>query len=214
MMNVSDKRHWYDGWIYDRVLAPNQKVPFDKIAFLIPEGSDVIDIGCGTGRLDFRLSEKCRSILAIDLSEKNILTATSTREKTKAGNIEFIHTDLSSVVGGNKRHFDYAVLSYILHEVSRTERIKILTEAAMVANKIIVSDHKPSTIMVSKIIREILEFGAGPDHYRNFTTYIIDGGIEPLAGKCGLKPIHNEIHNSHLQITVLAKLTNQEKNSR
>lgn len=204
MMNVSDKRHWYDGWIYDRVLAPNQKVPFDRIASLIHVGSDVIDIGCGTGRLAFRLSGNCSSILAIDLSEKNIMTAINTREKIKAGNIEFIHTDLSTVAEGNKKHYDYAVLSYILHEVSRTERIKILNDAALLADKIIVSDHKPSTNMVTKIIREILEFGAGPDHYRNFTTYINDGGIEPLARKCGLKPIHNEIHNSHLQITVLS----------
>lgn len=205
MMNVSDKRHWYDGWIYDKVLAPNQKIAFDKISRLIPDGSKVIDIGCGTGRLAFRISQKCRSVVAIDLSETNIRTATDTRAKLKADNIEFIHSDLSTYTAENKSHFDYAVLSYILHEVNRNERLRILNDTALVARKIIVSDHKPTTNLFACIIREILEFGAGPAHYLNYRTFINDKGIEALAAGCGLKIIHDETHSSHLQIVVLSR---------
>src|SRR5512133_1667570 len=97
MMNVTDKRHWYDGWIYDRLLAPNQKVAFQKITNLVAENSRVIDIGCGTGRLAFRLVGKCKSILAIDLSEKNITTALRTTDLLQIKNVEFIHSDLASI---------------------------------------------------------------------------------------------------------------------
>lgn len=204
-MNVSDKRHWYDGWIYDKILAPNQKIPFDKISRLIPEGSNAIDIGCGTGRLAFLLSRKCRSLLAIDLSEKNIRTATGTKEKLKTDNIEFIHSDLATIVRDHNKRFNFAILSYILHEVNRAERIKILNDTSLIADKIIVSDHKPSTTMTAKIIREILELGAGYGHYQNYRTYINEGGIEILASECGLKIVHNETHASHLQIVVLSK---------
>jgi 2-polyprenyl-3-methyl-5-hydroxy-6-metoxy-1,4-benzoquinol methylase len=29
-------------------------------------------VGCGTGRLEFALADKCRSVLRIDLSKRNI----------------------------------------------------------------------------------------------------------------------------------------------
>ena len=48
---MENKKHWYDGWIYDRIVAPNQKGVFERIEALIREESDVIDIGCATGRL-------------------------------------------------------------------------------------------------------------------------------------------------------------------
>lgn len=118
MMATTNKRHWYDGFIYDKLLAPNQKGSFERISGLISENSDVLDIGCGTGRLALRLAGKCRSVTAIDLSEKNIATAKRTKKENRADNISFIHTSLSDFVREQTVHFDYAVLSYILHEVS------------------------------------------------------------------------------------------------
>lgn len=204
-MKIADKRHWYDGWIYDRLLAPNQKVPFQKISNLIAEGSSVIDIGCGTGRLAFRLAARCRSILAIDLSEKNIKTALRTRDLMKVNSVQFIHSDLASVAREGGKIFDYSVLSYILHEVNTSERIKLLTCAASISEKIIVSDHKPETKTVAGIIREVLEIGAGMDHYSNYRSFINEGGIKQLAAVTGLKIIHEEVHSSHLHIVVLQK---------
>lgn len=205
MMNISDKRHWYDGWIYDRILAPNQVIPFLKISELIPSGSSVIDIGCGTGRLAFRLAEKCRSVLAIDLSEKNIRTASATMEETKPGNITFLHSDLASVINQDGRRYDYAILSYILHEVESDERIRILNDATRIADRIIVSDHLPGASMTGKIIREVMEFFAGREHYMNYRSFINKGGTRYLAYKTGLKITHEEIHADHLHITVLER---------
>lgn len=205
MMSIADKRHWYDGWIYDRLLAPNQQVAFQKIGNLIAEGSSVIDIGCGTGRLDFRVAGRCRSILAIDLSEKNIKTALQTRNLLDVNNVQFIHSDLASVAKEGGRFFDYSVLSYILHEVNTSDRIKLLTDAASISEKIIISDHKPETKIVAKIIREVLEIGSGKDHYSNYRSFINEGGIKQLAATTRLKIIHEEVHSSHLQIMVLQK---------
>jgi SAM-dependent methyltransferase len=205
MMNVADKRHWYDGWIYDRLLAPNQQVAFQKICNLIAEGSSVIDIGCGTGRLDFRLAGRCRSVLAIDLSETNINTALRTRDLLEVNNVQFIHSDLAAVAKEDSKFFDYSVLSYILHEVSTSERIKLLTDAASISEKIIISDHKPEIKIVPKIIREVLEMGAGMDHYSNYRSFINEGGIKQLAAETRLKIIHEEVHSSHLHIVVLQK---------
>jgi len=67
-----NKNHWYDGWFYDKFIAPHQDILFGQIKNLIEPGSTVIDIGCGTGRLAFAISDKSKSVLGIDLSERNI----------------------------------------------------------------------------------------------------------------------------------------------
>ena len=69
---TKNKYHWYDGWFYDVVIAPNQDKLFEQVKNLIEPGSRVIDIGCGTGRLEFAIAGKCQFVLGIDLSEKNI----------------------------------------------------------------------------------------------------------------------------------------------
>ena len=69
---TENKNHWYDGWFYDRIIAPNQDQLFAQIKELIEPQSTVIDIGCGTGRLAFTQGDHCKSVLGIDLSKRNI----------------------------------------------------------------------------------------------------------------------------------------------
>jgi 2-polyprenyl-3-methyl-5-hydroxy-6-metoxy-1,4-benzoquinol methylase len=187
------------------MIAPNQKVPFSRIKELIQAGSTVIDIGCGTGRMAFSIADKCSYVHAIDLSLKNINTALATLNELKVSNIGFHHSDLSSFLKEHRIHFDYAVLSYVIHELSSEERVTILNAASNIADQIIVSDHMPQTTFIAGLIREIVEFGAGPEHYRSYRNYLKEEGLYPLADKCGLTIIKEELHNAHLQIAVLKK---------
>ena len=67
-----NKKHWYDGIFYDKVIAPNQDKAFRVAKDMMNKQSSVIDVGCGTGRLSFQLADKCKKVDGIDLSEKNI----------------------------------------------------------------------------------------------------------------------------------------------
>ncbi|HLN21881.1 MAG TPA: class I SAM-dependent methyltransferase [Bacteroidales bacterium] len=205
MMNVKNKRHWYDGWIYDRLLAPNQKESFNRIANLISEGASVLDIGCGTGRLTYRLAGKCRSLTGIDLSYINIATALTNLEDSFTDKIRFLHCSLDDFAFNNKDHFDFAIFSYVLHEVSIDERVHLLRNASKISDRIVVADHIPETKLFAGIIREILEFFAGRDHYLSYRSYINNGGIRKLAETAGLKMTREEIFRSHLHIAVLEK---------
>jgi SAM-dependent methyltransferase len=202
-----NKYHWYDGWFYDVVIAPNQDKLFGQIKDLIVPGSRVIDIGCGTGRLEFALAGKCQSVLGIDLSIKNIDKAQLTLSKQPDKKVSFQHTNVSEIDNEGQSHFDFAILTYVIHEVNEEERIDLLIDIARIADKIIVGDYLvPRADNFASYLSEVIEFIAGREHYMNFKSYISNGGIYPLAEKAGLKVI-SEIKNHPFtnHIVVLGK---------
>lgn len=204
---VNNKYHWYDGWFYDKFIAPNQDKLFAQIKNLIDPQSSIIDIGCGTGRLEFAVAEKCGSVLGIDLSKRNIDRAQLTLRRHPNAKISFQHNGMSDIINNGKKHFDIAVLTYVIHEVDKEERINLLKKIGLIANKIIIGDYLvPKPKGMGSYLSEIIEFIAGADHYRNYKSYVADGGIYYLADKAGIKII-NEISNHPLtnHIVILAK---------
>jgi len=204
---TENKHHWYDGWFYDKIIAPNQDKLFGQIKNLIEPQSTIIDVGCGTGRLEFALSDKCKSALGIDLSKKNIDRANLLLLQHPDNKISFKHNNIRKIVRDKNAHFDYAILTYVIHEVNEDERLNILTEISGAADKIIVGDYLvPRPKGVGGFLSELIEFIAGKEHYRNYKSYMANGGIHNLADKAGLKVVE-EITNHPLSnhIVILAK---------
>ena len=201
-----NKTHWYDGWFYDTVIAPYQDQLFGQIKTIIEPQSKVLDVGCGTGRLAFKLAGHCESVFGIDLSKKNIERANLILLRQPTESISFHHRNLSEMPTGKATYFDYAVMTYVIHEVNEDERINLLKEMAKVSNKIILGDYiVPRPEGHDGFISKTIEFLAGREHYRNYKTYMAKGGIHYLASAAGLKII-DEIKNrpsaSHIAILV------------
>ncbi len=202
-MNIN-KDHWYDGWFYDVFIAPNQDKLFNEIKNLIEPDKKIIDVGCGTGRFSFSVADKCKSIVGIDLSKRNIERAKLKMSKNPDDKISFKHASVSNIISENKNNFDYAVLTYVIHEVNEELRINLLNEISQIADKIIIGDYlvpKPKGFWSA--LNEIVEYAAGNDHYSNYKNYVSSGGIKDLAYKAGLKiaiEIKNQPSTSHLVI--------------
>lgn len=204
---TENKYHWYDGWFYDKIIAPNQDKLFGQIKNLIEPGSKIIDIGCGTGRLEFALADKCKSVIGIDLSRKNIERANLILARKPDNKISFSHSNISEIADNGNVHFNFAILTYVIHEVNSEERIGLLTDIAEIADKIIIGDYLvPRPGGFGSIISNIIEFIAGREHYRNYKTYMAAGGIHYLAAKAGLRIIDEiENHSYSNNIVVLSK---------
>ncbi len=74
-------------------------------------GKDVVEVGCGEGRLTWRFADVASSVLAFDPSESAIATA---REQTPAalrGRVTFQAADVASI-GLGAGAYDVAVLSW------------------------------------------------------------------------------------------------------
>jgi SAM-dependent methyltransferase len=192
---------------YDKIIAPNQDKLFLQIKNLIEPQSTVIDVGCGTGRLEFFLAGKCKSLLGIDLSKRNIESANKTLLKKPDKRISFQHSNTGEVISSGCIKFDYAVLTYVIHEVNEEDRIGLLNEISVVADKIIIGDYLvPKPKGLAGFLSELIEYVAGTEHYRNYKSYMANGGIYHLANEAGLK-ITNEVLNYPLinHIVVLEK---------
>lgn len=201
-----NKDHWYDGWFYDTVIAPNQDRMFREIKKVIKPNSTVIDVGCGTGRFSFTVADKVHKVIAIDLSKKNIDKANKTLLKNPNSKISFHHTFISNLISQNF-HFDYAVMTYVIHEVNPEERVGLLKEMSQIADQIIIGDY---LVPVKKgfwnILNEVVEFLAGNEHYKNFKHFVANDGLSGLTEKASLK-IVSEINNKPAtsQILIVSK---------
>ncbi|NOX16862.1 MAG: class I SAM-dependent methyltransferase [Chlorobi bacterium] len=201
---MKDKKHWYDGIIYDKFIAPNQDRLFKLISALIPEGSTVLDIGCGTGRLEFQLAEKCDKIVCVDLSSKNIILANKKLKETNFDNVKFVHGTIENIDGGEIEKFDFAVMTYVIHEVDEDLRLPILKAMKEKANKLIIGDYLvPRPDGFWSKINTAVEFAAGREHYKNFKSFTAKGGLQNLAEEGGftiVKNIQNKPNTAQLVV--------------
>lgn len=202
---ISNKNHWYDGWFYDKLIAPNQDNLFNIIKENIEVGSNVLDVGCGTGRLLFQLADKCNSVTGIDLSLINIYKAKENLRKNPTENIQIIHGNALELQNKINKKYDYVILTYVIHEMPYKERIVVINQLKKISKKIIIGDYsvpQPKNFMGK--VNRIVEFAAGRDHFNNFKNFLENGGLKELAKTISMN-IEKEISNSSqtMQIVIL-----------
>jgi SAM-dependent methyltransferase len=203
---MKNKNHWYDGRFYDVFIAPNQDLLFQGIKSLISENATIVDVGCGTGRFSFSIAEKCKTVLGIDLSIRNINKAQQNLDKDSVSSISFQHKSLNALYKEG-HHFDYAVITFVIHEINENERISLLKEVSEMADIVIIGDYlAPGPKDFGGYLTRIIEFLAGREHYRNYLNFIANGGIPELAGRSGVKIINTiDTQQSHNQIYIISK---------
>jgi SAM-dependent methyltransferase len=201
---AENKTHWYDGWFYDLIIAPNQDKLFQQIKNIIEPDKKIIDVGCGTGRFSFSIADKCKSVLGIDLSKRNIERANYRLSQNQNEIISFQHKSIGDIISEKKEHFDYAVITYVIHEVDENKRVNLLKDMSVIADYIIIGDYvAPRPKGFWGFLNEIVEFLAGQDHYRNYKSYLAEKGIITLAEKAQLiiiKEIKNTPKTAHIVV--------------
>lgn len=202
-----NKNHWYDGWLYDRLIAPHQDPLFERIKKEIGPQKKVLDIGCGTGRLAFTLGDNCKSVLGLDLSKRNIERAQTKLAQISNKAISFRHERVEDLPDEGNFHFDYAVFTYVIHEVDEAERVGLLRNAAQISDQIIIGDYLvPRPHGMGSLFTWLIELIAGSDHFKNFRNFVKIGGIPYLAERAGLEISHVLIENpGNFQVWVLTK---------
>ncbi len=195
--------HWYDGTFFDLCIAPNQDPVFSAVKAVIDPGSTVLDVGCGTGRLVFQLADHCKIVHGIDPSPRNIRRALELqRRRGDASAIAFEAASLEEHLSRPHPTYDFAVISFVLHEVDEQLRTPMLRALAGAARHIVLADYRvPRRVGLMDATTEVVEFFAGRDHYRGFKSFVRAGGLYSLIQQAGLPtPREQPCSSSHAQV--------------
>lgn len=78
-------------------------------------GLNVLEIGCGDGRLTWRYAERAAQVTAIDPDEAGIELARQKLTEKLTGSIQFVVSSLEEFAGSfGRRKFDVAIFSWAL----------------------------------------------------------------------------------------------------
>ena len=206
MQEKSGKRGWYDGWFYGTFLDLLTGKPFDKVfKKIIPEGSTVIDVGCGTGATARGLAEVCSKVAGVDISPKMIRYA---EKNNDAGNIEYFLVEEGRDLGSYiNEQYDYVILKMVLHEAAPSVRDSNLNDARTIAKHAIIADFlSPQPGGLAGIKTSIIEYLAGKDHYSNFKDWCSIGGIDGFLKKHSLIPVKEKYFYDNTGKIVIVEL--------
>jgi SAM-dependent methyltransferase len=202
-----NKDHWYDGPVYDLFVTRLLDGLYARVRDAVPAGARVLDIGCGTGRLCFKLADKCSQVTGVDLSRRNIQVAGRRLAASGVRNLSFHHGDAAAALPAAGR-FDYAVMTFLLHEASRAERLRLLELASAAAGALIIGDYlTPGAGVFWRAVCGGIEFAAGREHYGNYRDFVRGGGLRGLASAAGYE-IAREVTAPPVHLAVLGRPKN------
>ena len=174
----ADKRQFYHGWFYHRFIDPLEADSRKQVLAVVPEGSSLIDVACGTGELCFTLRERkhCR-VMGVDLSQRMLDVA---KKRNHYDDVTFLNRDAINLDGIESHSFDYATIMHMIHELPRKDRAVAVTEALRVADKVMIID---SVVPLPWNWYGIaLRFAEAVGHSRQarFKNYLDDGGSDTI----------------------------------
>jgi ubiquinone/menaquinone biosynthesis C-methylase UbiE len=153
-------------------------------------GDKVIDVCCGTGAQVLEYGRHGIIATGIDSSQDMLKIATRNRMKQKAANVFFRLADATELPFP-EGYFDYATVSFGLHDKEKSTRYRIISEMKRVIKQdgilILIDYQVPLPRNAWAVLARSIEFLAGGSHYRGFKDYLAVGGIENILKNHGLR---------------------------
>ncbi len=129
------------------------RIDYDRIVERIPEGSSVLDLGCGRGGLLSRLRRKgCAPLVGVELSPEAIV-------ECSRRSLDVVHGDVNDGLAAfTDKQFDYVVLSQTLQAIRNVE--DLIDDMLRVGRNCVVSF---PNFGYHKLRRMLVEQGRAPE---------------------------------------------------
>ena len=153
-------------------------------------GDKVIDVCCGTGAQVIEYGRHGIMATGIDSSQDMLKIATRNRMRQKAVNVSFQLADATNLPFPDG-HFDYATVSFGLHDKEKLIRYQIISEMKRTVKQggalIFIDFQVPLPKNAWAVFARAVEFLAGGSHYQSFKDYLATGGLEGILKNHGLR---------------------------
>jgi ubiquinone/menaquinone biosynthesis C-methylase UbiE len=153
-------------------------------------GDKVIDVCCGTGAQVLEYGRHGIIAIGIDSSQDMLKIATRNRMRQKAVNVSFQIADAANLPFPDG-YFDYATVSFGLHDKEKPIRYQIISEMKRVVKQdgaLILLDYQvPLPRNAWTVFARVIEFLAGGSHYRGFKDYLANGGLDDILKNHALR---------------------------
>ena len=178
----------YDGWIYARTLDRFLGGLHQLVADGVEPSARVLDVGCGTGDLAWRLAAKAEVVVGVELSPAMVDFANEACSTRGRPGVSFVLGDVTRALADlPEGHFDLATMVLVLHEMPAEAWTPVLREVTRVAERLICVDFRaPMPFNLPGIRNRFLEMAAGREHFRAFRAFQRGGGVPAAARDAGL----------------------------
>lgn len=153
-------------------------------------GDKVIDVCCGTGAQVLEYGRHGIIAIGIDSSQDMLKIATRNRMRQKAVNVSFQIADAANLPFPDG-YFDYATVSFGLHDKEKPIRYQIISEMKRVVKQdgalILIDYQVPLPRNAWTVFARVIEFLAGGSHYRGFKDYLANGGLDDILKNHALR---------------------------
>ena len=182
---IKEKSLSHYGRIYHKLLDPLIKPARKVLVDHIPEGSSVLDVGCGTGLLCSELKrEKGCEVLGIDMSKRMLDYAMSINAYD---DVKFLLQDATNMSDIQNDSFDYVILLNVIHELWPQEQLHVVKESSRVGRNVAIFDsYVPLPKNAVGLVKRFLELTFGSDHAAQYRQYLSAGGILGILDRAGV----------------------------
>jgi ubiquinone/menaquinone biosynthesis C-methylase UbiE len=172
---------FYDGWLYHLFVDPLLRRVHRLVRSQVKPGSTLIDIGCGTGELLFSLADVGSELVGVETSKRMWSFADRQVRARGFNNVQILFGDGAKLENFSAGSFDYAIACMVLHEMNASQRLPVLKEMQRLAPNVILVDYQvPPPANLAAAMCRLIERLAGRRHFRNYTSFINNGGLLAL----------------------------------
>ncbi|MFH2009468.1 MAG: class I SAM-dependent methyltransferase [bacterium] len=177
---------FYDGRPYSLLFDRLCRGLHERVAAWVDEGTACVDVCCGTGGLTFQLAARCRRVVGIDYSPRQLARAEQLRRGRGFHHVSFEVGDASVLDGIPDGAFDVATVSMGLHEMDSRIRAGVLPTLLRVASRAVIVDFAvPMPRNLAGLRNRGFELLAGPRHFLGFRDFTRRGGLRTMIEEAG-----------------------------
>jgi ubiquinone/menaquinone biosynthesis C-methylase UbiE len=184
----SPRSRFYDGRLYARTCDRLLFRLHDLVVDHVEPARRVLDVGCGTGDMVWRLAPKAEEVVGIELSPVMVDFANQALAQRSLPGISFVLGDVTTAFTDlPEDHFDLATMVLVLHEMPAEAQVPVMREVTRVARQVLCVDFRaPMPWNVAGIRNRLIEISAGLEHYRAHGQFQRAGAAQGVARAAGL----------------------------